>query len=574
MAVNLSPVGGVAAQFFDNDGNVLSGGKIFTYLAGTSTPSATYTTSAGSIAHTNPIILDSSGRVPSGQVWLTDGIQYKFVIKNSSDTLIGTYDNIVGINDVDASQVSYTPAGTGAQTTNVQEKLRQIVSVLDFIDPTLHAAIKAKTSVVDLSTQLQAAINSVGVTGGLLYIPAGQYCYSTGLIINAVLVGLQGDGKFVSILKYTGTGTALKSIGWDDNNANLFSPTISQIQILGNSNAVNGIWVSDTAEGSLNDIFVSGFTGNGAVGVLLYSAVFILAYRIQDSVIQGNWHNVKLSSPFNDLTNNINIVKNKIRASVGGHNIYVTTECLNLNIIGNDLEASLLSPVVIASTQSLNIRDNYFETTTPAYAINLGTCNGVNITGNIFGGQPFNAAIVNTGVINSISIQGNSFSTVLSYAMEATAGLANIDMRANSFFGSTQAITAASYAYISNATIVKNANNLGNNSGLSTYGANGTAGLGVVVGSGAGAINTNIPINQSDAGGTVLLLASRNTSTGTSTESAVYIVRFYYSGNNAPTTSYVGGSSDFVTFSATVSNTLAVTNSGGGTASYSWFGNK
>jgi hypothetical protein len=574
MAVNLSPVGGVAAQFFDNDGNVLSGGKIFTYLAGTSTLSATYTTSAGSIAHTNPIILDSSGRVPGGQVWLTDGIQYKFVIKNSSDTLIGTYDNIVGINDVDASQVSYTPAGIGAQTTNVQEKLRQVVSVLDFIDPTLHAAIKAKTSVVDLSTQLQAAINSVGVTGGLLYIPAGQYCYSTGLTINGILVGLQGDGKFVSILKYTGTGTALKTTGWNDNNANLFSPTISQIQVLGSINAANGIWVSDTGEGSLDNVFVTGFNANGASGVLLSSAVYVLAYKIQDCVIQGNWHNVKLTSPANDLINNINIVKNKIRASVGGHNIYVVSECLNLNIVGNDLEASLLSPVVVAATQSLNIRDNYFETTTAAYAITLGTCNGVNITGNIFGGQPFNAAIVNTGVINSISIQGNSFSTTFSYAMEATAGLANIDMRANSFFGSTQAITAASYPFISNATIVKNGNNLGNNSGLSTFGANGTAGLGVVIGSGTGAINTNIPINQGDAGGTVLLLASRNTSTGTSTESAVYIVRFYYSGNNAPTTSYVGGSSDFVTFSVAASNTLAVTNSGGGTASYSWFGNK
>jgi hypothetical protein len=98
MAVNLSPVGGVAAQFFDNDGNVLSGGRIYTYAAGTSTPAATYTTGAGSIAHSNPIILDSAGRVPTGEIWLTDGISYKFVLNNSIGTLIGTYDNISGIN--------------------------------------------------------------------------------------------------------------------------------------------------------------------------------------------------------------------------------------------------------------------------------------------------------------------------------------------------------------------------------------------------------------------------------------------------------------------------------------------
>jgi len=99
MAVNLSPVGGVAAQFFNNDGTVLSGGKIYTYLAGTTSPAVTYTTSSGGIAHSNPIILNSAGRVPgSGEVWLTDGITYKFVLTDANDVQIGTWDNIVGIN--------------------------------------------------------------------------------------------------------------------------------------------------------------------------------------------------------------------------------------------------------------------------------------------------------------------------------------------------------------------------------------------------------------------------------------------------------------------------------------------
>jgi len=134
MAVNLSPLGGAAAQFLDNDGNVLSGGKIYTYLAGTSTPATTYTTSLGSIAHSNPIILDSSGRVPGGEIWLTVGVTYKFTIKNSSDVLIGTYDNISAIATIpiSSSNVTYLPAGTGAVLTTVQTKLREVVSVEDF----------------------------------------------------------------------------------------------------------------------------------------------------------------------------------------------------------------------------------------------------------------------------------------------------------------------------------------------------------------------------------------------------------------------------------------------------------
>lgn len=146
MAVNLSPVGGAAAQFFDNNGNPLSGGKLFTYLAGTTTPVTTYTSSSGATAHTNPIILDSAGRVPSGELWLTDSVAYKFVVKTANDVLIATYDNIVGIVDTTtlldfettldgstgSSLVGYQPAGTSAVTTNVQSKLRQTVSVRDF----------------------------------------------------------------------------------------------------------------------------------------------------------------------------------------------------------------------------------------------------------------------------------------------------------------------------------------------------------------------------------------------------------------------------------------------------------
>lgn len=105
MAVNLSPLGGVAAQFFNNDGVPLSGGLIYTYTAGTNTPANTYTTGAGTIAHSNPIVLDSAGRIPTGEIWLTDSLAYKFVIKDAQNNLIGTYDNIVGIN---SNFVNYT----------------------------------------------------------------------------------------------------------------------------------------------------------------------------------------------------------------------------------------------------------------------------------------------------------------------------------------------------------------------------------------------------------------------------------------------------------------------------------
>jgi hypothetical protein len=113
MTVSLSPFYGVAGQLFNDNGDPLAGGTINTYLAGTTTNTSTYTTSAGNIAHTNPIVLDGAGRVPSGEIWLSSGISYKFVVKDSAGALIGTFDNVQGINqNVFTNIVNYTGDGT------------------------------------------------------------------------------------------------------------------------------------------------------------------------------------------------------------------------------------------------------------------------------------------------------------------------------------------------------------------------------------------------------------------------------------------------------------------------------
>ena len=87
MSLNLSPLGGAGWQFFDNNGVPLSGGLLYTYAAGGTTPLATYTTQTGNIANSNPIVLDSSGRPPN-EIWLNGNYNYKFVLQNSSGSQI------------------------------------------------------------------------------------------------------------------------------------------------------------------------------------------------------------------------------------------------------------------------------------------------------------------------------------------------------------------------------------------------------------------------------------------------------------------------------------------------------
>jgi hypothetical protein len=185
MTVLLSPVGGVAAQFFDNNGNPLSGGKLFSYAAGTTTPAVTYTSSLGVTVHTNPIVLDAGGRVPGGEIWLTDGFQYKFVLQTSTNVLIATYDNIVGINS-------------------------------NFVNFTAEQEIQTATAgqtVFNLTTmQYQPGTNSltVYVDGVNQYGPGAQYAYfetdtDTVTFVSGLHVG--ASVKFTTASQVTGNAT-------------------------------------------------------------------------------------------------------------------------------------------------------------------------------------------------------------------------------------------------------------------------------------------------------------------------------------------------------------------------------
>jgi len=113
MTAALTPVPKI--QFFANDGTPLVGGKLYTYAAGSTTPLATYTSYAGTVANTNPVILDSRGEA---NVWLGAAI-YKLALYDADNALIWTVDNILGnsnVADFLASAVADQFTGTGSQT--------------------------------------------------------------------------------------------------------------------------------------------------------------------------------------------------------------------------------------------------------------------------------------------------------------------------------------------------------------------------------------------------------------------------------------------------------------------------
>lgn len=215
MAVSVSFIGGAGWQFFDDNGDPLSGGKIFTYAAGTTTPQTTYTSRDGLTPNTNPIILDAAGRTPQ-EIWTTEGILYKYVIKNADNVLIRSWDNIGAsvvasdlaqdlANTTDNSKgdalVGFRQSNasgflTGAVARTVNDKLQEYVSVKDF------GAVG--DGVTDDTAAIQAAFDSIGtVTAGAhqdispkgmtLYFPAGRYLVTSTLFMPSN-VRMQGVG--------------------------------------------------------------------------------------------------------------------------------------------------------------------------------------------------------------------------------------------------------------------------------------------------------------------------------------------------------------------------------------------
>lgn len=311
MAVTLSLFAGAGAQFFDNNGVILTGGKIYTYAAGTTTPAPTYTTVNGNVSHTNPIILDSAGRLPAGgELWLPVGIGYKFVVKTSAEVLISTYDNIPSAaqppaaNDADSIMYEQgytvtaggfiagkiyriasigstdftligaaantvglhfiaTGAGTGTGTADlsqtVETRLQNTIYVTDF------GAYKDGTNAAATTAAIQAAIDYAQASSNVhcIEFPTGNYAINAPIIIH----GNFGYGLVIEGNKSTVTSSH-NGVAFDCNSAIPTPAPTFNIHLAINNLTVVGPGIANTlsvgvklygASYSLNNVYITAY---------------------------------------------------------------------------------------------------------------------------------------------------------------------------------------------------------------------------------------------------------------------------------------------------------------------------
>lgn len=91
-------------QAFNQNGFPLSGGKVYAYDAGTTTPRTTYSDSDLTVPNTWPVILDSQGQA---DIWPGEGT-FKLVVTDANDVQLYTQDNLRLDGDIVSFVMGYT----------------------------------------------------------------------------------------------------------------------------------------------------------------------------------------------------------------------------------------------------------------------------------------------------------------------------------------------------------------------------------------------------------------------------------------------------------------------------------
>lgn len=247
--VALAPSGfGAGYQAFNANGQVLSGGLLNTYAAGTTTPTATYTTSAGTVQNSNPIVLGVDGRAPN-EIWLIAGTSYKFILTDSLSNTIGTYDNLTGINDFTVGLLGWAVAGGGADAITASYSPAN-TSLTDGLGLNFRASAANATTTPNFSPDGLPAHN-ITKKGGAVLAPGdipgnlaecivrynlantrweleNPYVLSSYKVINTtfdlstatgatlVVTGVGFKPRFVEMQQGVAAGNAGNSFGWTD----------------------------------------------------------------------------------------------------------------------------------------------------------------------------------------------------------------------------------------------------------------------------------------------------------------------------------------------------------------------
>ncbi len=225
-----------------------------------------------------------------------------------------------------SSLVGFIQSGTGAVARMVQDKARESVSVLDFgADP---------TGVADSTTAIQNAIASL-TNGGNVFLPKGTYKFSGLTFPDIGSIELRGEGKYATVLSYTGSGTAITKA---NQAAAKSAYLIKGLSIVNTGTGTIGIDLTACWQSKVDNNLISGFT----TGIYLSrGTVGTYWNRISRNEIIGSTSGIVLSATGSAGQVNQNWIHNNriYNATTVGIKIEAT-QCVMNTVIENDIEST------------------------------------------------------------------------------------------------------------------------------------------------------------------------------------------------------------------------------------------
>jgi hypothetical protein len=258
----------------------------------------------------------------------------------------------------------FKQSGTGAVNRDFDEKLRESVSVLDFIPVAEHAAIQAGTSTYDCTTTIQAAINNLS-SYQTLYIN-NKYKISSSLTITDK-----------SNIRITGNGWLSMEGASSDDCVFLLVGTVSNLEIDS---------IKITGDG--NAAYIQGAIGNN-------SGQNISDVSFHDLIIEEINVGISLNANLSGTYTRALVYNNKLKnikgtvpgAGYGIHMAKASYVTVSNNFIDNASRHSIYcgSGVQIQCIIDNNIIINHRSTVadeSPRCAIDVARCSGVTVSNN------------------------------------------------------------------------------------------------------------------------------------------------------------------------------------------------
>ena len=197
------------AQFFDSSGRPLSGGCVYSYQAGSTTPTSTYTDATAATANANPVILDASGRA---DIWLRFGTAIKLTIRAKTTgcltpgTLLYTVDNIIDLGNGFAQNAATGTLAIGLRASPVTGTAGGV--------GTGNAMLSATTGglYVSVNGGAPALLGPGGATSTIQYNSSGTFAGSSNFTWNngtnqAIITGSVSAGFQAPAFSSSNTGT-------------------------------------------------------------------------------------------------------------------------------------------------------------------------------------------------------------------------------------------------------------------------------------------------------------------------------------------------------------------------------